>query len=339
MPEFSAERRQPAVSIILPTYNRARFLPQALASIRAQQWTDWELIIVDDGSTDNTRELIPELTAGIAQPVQYIEQENQGPYGARNTGLDHAGGKYVAFYDSDDEWLPHHLKDCVEVLEANSDVDWIYGACRIVDSATEQVLSSNTFYQGDKPRPFLELTCRRAGAAQVIDDSEAISCAILHGFYNGLQNSVIRSTLFQGMRFESELRNEAEDRLVVIRSLARGHRFAYLDNVHVIYRIHGENSSAASQTQDLEKRVRVLDGVVKGYEALLQEPILKRRDQRTLRRRLGRECFWHLGYATLWQAGRRADALQMFRRGLRHWPWDISCWKTYFVSALRVSLP
>ena len=80
----------PTVSIILPTYNRAKFLPEAVAAIRAQKWTDWELIIVDDGSTDTTSELMPELTRGCHQPVQYIYQENRGAYGARNTGLDHS---------------------------------------------------------------------------------------------------------------------------------------------------------------------------------------------------------------------------------------------------------
>src|SRR5438105_77041 len=111
-PEVTTKPR-PAVSIILPTYNRAKFLPGALASIRAQQFTDWELIVVDDGSSDDTAAVIQELGSGIAQPVRYHRQENQGPYAARNTGLDHAAGEFVAFYDSDDLWLPHHLHDCV----------------------------------------------------------------------------------------------------------------------------------------------------------------------------------------------------------------------------------
>src|SRR4051794_28722003 len=87
----------PSVSIILPTYNRARFLPQALESLRGQELTDWELIVVDDGSTDETREIIADLPRGWDRPVRYIYQENQGAYPARNVGLDHAAGRYVAF--------------------------------------------------------------------------------------------------------------------------------------------------------------------------------------------------------------------------------------------------
>src|SRR5687767_15993498 len=96
----------PAISVILPTYNRERFLAQAFESIQAQICTDWELIVVDDGSTDGTREAVERLMPGIEQPVRYVYQENRGAYGARNTGVEHATGEFVAFFDSDDLWLP-----------------------------------------------------------------------------------------------------------------------------------------------------------------------------------------------------------------------------------------
>ena len=144
----------PTVSIILPTYNRSKFLIEAFDSIHSQQWTDWELIVIDDGSTDDTRQQVTQLTADFPQSVHYIYQRNQGSYGARNAGLDKATGKYIAFYDSDDIWLPHHLKDCVEGLEANPDVDWVYGACRILDHATGVELTPSTFYDGGAPVHF-----------------------------------------------------------------------------------------------------------------------------------------------------------------------------------------
>src|SRR5438876_9363238 len=145
--------RRPAVSIILPTYNRAKFLPQAFASIRSQRFTDWELIVVDDGSTDKTRELVEELTRGWPQPVRYHWQENQGAYGARNTGMDLARGEYIAFFDSDDVWLPHHLASCHAVLAGDQGVDWVYGATRMVEYSTGRCVSENTFYQEGRPRP------------------------------------------------------------------------------------------------------------------------------------------------------------------------------------------
>src|SRR5262245_2351395 len=108
---------RPAVSIILPTYNRAKFLPQAFASIYGQTFADWELIVVDDGSTDNSGDLVARLGADLGPRLRYIRQENKGPNAARITGLAGATGAHVAFFDSDDCWLPHHLKACVDALD------------------------------------------------------------------------------------------------------------------------------------------------------------------------------------------------------------------------------
>lgn len=325
----------PTISIILPTYNRARFLPQALASIRGQQWTDWELIIVDDGSTDETAAIIDDLTAEIPQPVKFIRQANQGAYGARNTGLDHATGKYIAFFDSDDEWLPHHLADCASALESNPDVDWVYGACRMIDDTTGTVIAENTFYTDGEPRPFFGLRHRTAERLRIIEDDGAIVGMIRHGLYNGLQNSVLRASMFETERFEAEDRNEAEDQLFVIRMQAKGHRIGYFDNVHVIYRVHDSNSSAAGSGRDLSRQQRVIGLMIAGYEKLLRDGEWTAEIRRALRQRIARDCFWRQGYSTLWQSGQRHEALSMFRRGLAYWPWDWRCWKTYAVSRVR----
>jgi len=321
MRESSDQAPPPAVSVILPTYNRVRFLPQALASIRAQTFADWELILVDDGSTDDTAAVIGPLTAGLAQPVRYVRQENQGAYGARNTGLGLARGRYVAFFDSDDTWLPHHLANCVRPLEANADLDWVFGACQVVDEASGRVLVPTTFYVDGQPRPFLKLPARAAGPLRIIEGPGAVECLILHGFYNGLQNSVIRSAVFETTGLEWEHRNEAEDQLVTIRALAAGRRFGYLDDIHVIYRIH-EGNSSATQAWDVEKQRRVHKLRIEGYERLYKELPLRPAESRALRRRLGGDYFWRIGYA-------------LFRRGLSYWPWDWRCWKTYGLATLR----
>jgi glycosyltransferase involved in cell wall biosynthesis len=329
----SEPRQPPAVSIILPTYNRAGFLPQAIESIRAQTWMDWELIIVDDGSTDGTADLIRTLTAQLPQVARYVYQQNQGAYAARNTGLNLARGKYIAFFDSDDSWLPHHLGDCVQALEANPDVDWVYGACRIVDEVTGQVLAPTTFYVNGIARPFLRLRTRASGPLRTIDDRAAVVCMIWHGLYNGLQNSVIRGSVFEGLRFEAGSRNEAEDQLFVIRALKESRQIAYLDHVHVIYRVHAGNSSAVQG--DVEKRKRVFKLLIAGFERLADEVSLTPGERRILRRRLSREYFWHLGYTLLWVNGQRREALRMFRRGLAYWPWDWRCWKTYGLAVVK----
>src|SRR5262247_3087108 len=104
----------PLVSVIMPTFNRADTIRRAIRSVQAQTFTDWELIVVDDGSTDNTVALIE----GLDTRLKLIRQENHGTAGARNAGLSASAGSYIAFLDSDDEWLPHHLELCVSFLEA-----------------------------------------------------------------------------------------------------------------------------------------------------------------------------------------------------------------------------
>lgn len=331
------------VSIILPTYNRALFLSDALAAIQAQQWTDWELIVVDDGSTDNTREVIQELTAGWLQSVRYIHQDNQGAYGARNTGLDHATGKYVAFYDSDDVWLPHHLSDCVEALEANTDVDWVFGACRILSLPERTEVAASTFYPDGKPRPFLNLKNRVSGKLHIIEDEHAAVCQIEHGLYCGLQNSVIRRELFADYRFDAELRNEAEDQVIVIWALAKGHRFGYLDRVHVDYCVHDANSSLAGAAKSVDKQIRLQKAIISGFERLRAQQVLSVSANRALQVRLSQEHFWNYGYSLLWKSGYRQEAISAFRKAISLWPWQWRYWKTllicYAKSILQIGKP
>jgi glycosyltransferase involved in cell wall biosynthesis len=324
------------LSIVLPTYNRAKFLSQAFASIRGQTFTDWELVVVDDGSKDDTRELVEAFAGSVPQTVCYIYQENQGAYAARNTGMERAKGQYVAFFDSDDQWLPHHLQDCVKALDANPEVDWVYGSGRILDHDTRSVLTPNTFYMNGQPKPFMQLSVRRSGDLRIIEDSAAaIECQILHGLFCGLQKSVLRRPLFQTLRFATSYRNEAEDQLYVIRALAGGHRIGYIDNIHLIYFVHNENSSGSSLGMALDKQVQLYKGLVQGYEDLPAQVPLTNTQSRGLKYRLSQEYFWHLGYALLWCNGRRRDALRMYRRGLWLWPFDWRYWKTYLLALAR----
>jgi glycosyltransferase involved in cell wall biosynthesis len=323
----------PLVSIILPTYNRASFLPQAIQSICEQQWTDWELVVIDDGSTDETREVLDDLTSNLVQSVRYVYQENQGASEARNTGLDYVRGKYVAFFDSDDLWLPHHLSRCVAALEANPTVDWAYGASRIVDKSTGRILAANTFYESGKPRRFQGLATHRHGDLHVLADDRVTHCTIEHGLMCGLQCSVIRRELFASLRIPSF--RIGEDRLLPVLALKQGRRLGYLDDVHVIYRIHESNTSGASRQDVGDKSLRSMEELIRAYEELLRLPSLSRSERRSVRRRLCRECFWHVGYAMLSAAGRRDEALPMYRRGLNYWPWDWRCWKTYLLAIIR----
>jgi teichuronic acid biosynthesis glycosyltransferase TuaG len=115
----------PLVSIITPVYNAAEFLPETLESVRNQTLSDWEHILVDDGSTDGSIELVQQAAAADPRLRPLRTQGRSGPGKARNQGLESARGKYVAFLDADDLWLPVKLNRCVTWIESN-DHSFIY---------------------------------------------------------------------------------------------------------------------------------------------------------------------------------------------------------------------
>lgn len=112
----------PTVSIILPAYNSESFIKMTLLSVFNQEYDDYEIIVVDDGSTDNTSKILSEMK----NRIKYIRQDNKGIAEARNTGLRYAKGRYIAFIDHDDYWHPKKLSVQVEALNAS---DLIFGVC------------------------------------------------------------------------------------------------------------------------------------------------------------------------------------------------------------------
>lgn len=107
----------PILSVVIPTYNRAQKITKALNSLRHQTFTDWEAVIVDDGSTDETKFIIEKFKLTISQPILYIEQKNQGPSVARNNGGLKASGEIIVYLDSDDTLYSSALDDIAWTLK------------------------------------------------------------------------------------------------------------------------------------------------------------------------------------------------------------------------------
>jgi len=127
----SSASSAPLVSVVLNTYNRADLVPQSINSVLAQDYPNFEVIVVDDGSTDNTREVIEEQ---FGDRVRYIYQENAGLAAGRNTGIKAARGQYIAFQDDDDIWLPGKLTRQIDALGGCPDCGLSYGLCLSADS-------------------------------------------------------------------------------------------------------------------------------------------------------------------------------------------------------------
>ncbi len=121
----------PAITVVICTYNRVKLLPRAVESLRQQTVTQWEGLIIDDGSTDNTR-AYAETLMEIDRRFKYIRQAHSGLTMARNAGIKHATAPWVTFLDSDDEYAAEHLESRLNYLNHNPETDLLYGGVQVV---------------------------------------------------------------------------------------------------------------------------------------------------------------------------------------------------------------
>jgi len=149
-------RGTPAVSVVLPTYNRARLLERAVRSVLAQSYEDLELIVVDDASTDDTAAVLAAITDSRLRLLNH--RENRGGSAARNTGIEAARGEFVAFQDSDDVWLPDKIqKQMAAFRGSDADVGVVYhGLFRLIGTRSRYVPPADIVQrEGDLSRQIL----------------------------------------------------------------------------------------------------------------------------------------------------------------------------------------
>ena len=133
--EFAIDRT-PQVSVVIPAYNCAAYVGQACDSVLSQTYTDWEIIVVDDGSKDDTRLVLDKYGD---RRVRYVYQENQGVSLARNHGIQLARGEFVAFLDADDFFLPDKLASQIAVFAAQPNLGIVHSGWRLVNSIGEAI--------------------------------------------------------------------------------------------------------------------------------------------------------------------------------------------------------
>jgi len=137
----------PQVSVVIPVYNAIKFLRETLGHVFAQTFKDYEVVVVDDGSTDNSVSVVEEIAERYARPVRIISQANQGAAAARNTGARAAQGQYLAFLDADDIWYPQKLGREVEVLEKDQGAIMVWSNWDVVDGVGRMVHSGFPVHQ------------------------------------------------------------------------------------------------------------------------------------------------------------------------------------------------
>jgi glycosyltransferase involved in cell wall biosynthesis len=147
----------PTVSVVMPAYNAAACVRRAVDSVLAQTWADFELLVVDDGSTDGTLDVL----AGYGERIRVLTQPNAGPAAARNHGLRESRGRYVAFLDADDWWLPAKLARQVALLDERPEIGFCSTATRVV---TEGGAPAGDWPCGSDGGPLLETLFVRSAA-------------------------------------------------------------------------------------------------------------------------------------------------------------------------------
>lgn len=233
------------VSVIIPTFNRSGFLRMAIQSVARQTYQDWECIIVDDGSTDNTREIVDGLARQDGR-MKYFFKENGGQGSARNLGLEKARGEFIAFLDSDDEWLPEKLERQITLLLKNPKFDFCYTADIILDEKTGRRAVKRWNHVGDLS--FVKLA--------------------------GIAVSVPSSHLYKKEVFQQVGLFDTDRCLIGLEDndwSLRGHylRGYYLDEALTIYRLHGGQITQGNINERIERQIAGLSYVLEKNSAVI----------------------------------------------------------------------
>lgn len=219
---------------MMPAYNAGRYIAQAVDSVLAQTFLDWELIVIDDGSTDDTAQVL----ACYSDPrIQIFHQANSGEAAARNAALDRASGKYLAFLDADDVFLPDHLETAAAFFQANPGYDGLY---------------TDGYYINQDGQRLKPLSARRRGPfegdifEQVMRSSDVFGAPVCV--------FLTRQVIVQAaLRFDLEIIIGPDWDFLT--QYAEKGRFGYSPKTTCLYRVHTTNISLRT---NLEKRTRSL---------------------------------------------------------------------------------
>lgn len=224
----------PLISVVIPSYNRGELIADTIESVLAQDFQDFEILVVDDGSTDNTADVVRNV--GDSR-VRYIWQSNVGANTARNRGINEAKGEYVALLDADDRFLDSHLSTCLSTLQLFPD-HIIYGRI-IVDRGNGQSFTKPPRAIKSNEHMSEYLMCTQ-GFVQTSTLFLPTSIARTVGYLEGLRNG--------------------QDIDFAIRLYAAGHRFYMVDEPTVVWRDHADPKRISSSS-DPQARLAWLEGV------------------------------------------------------------------------------
>ena len=241
----------PSVDVVIPVFNGERFLEQAIASVLDQSLVPAKVLVVDDGSTDSSRE----IAMRFGNPVSCLAQANQGPSAARNRGIAAASSEWVAFLDADDYWMPGRLERMLDVVERNPDVDFIYtGLTRIAADGSEEPL--------------------RAVSPDRIRERLRYDCPIFPS------TVMARRSLLSSHPWSTEFRS-SEDWWLFYR-LSRQANFAAIEQPTVVHRLHDKSLTHRDWRSVLHYAQRVAARIQEDFSGFERIRLKRKVDARLL---------------------------------------------------------
>lgn len=280
----------PRVSVVIPTYNHAAFIGTALSSVRAQSFADWEVLVINNHSTDDTVRIIDEFRDAR---IRRIDFANRGVIGAsRNTGIREARGEFVAFLDSDDQWLPDKLTRSLARLEQGAGL--VCHAEHWTGAGIERAVRYGPIARASYDQLLFLGNCLSTSAVTV-------------------RTAALRAC--GGFREDAKFVT-AEDYDLWLRLARDGVRFDFIDDVLGKYVLHADN-----QMRAIRRNTDAVMAVVEDHFGTL-DPAL--RDSRRMQRRRGGVLY--SGARGLQDSHQRAEAFALYRESWERWPWN---WKLY----------
>lgn len=213
------------VSVIMPVYNTGQYVEEAIKSVLNQSYENWELLIINDGSTDSSHRIINSFTD---QRIKYFKQENRGVSAARNIGLEVMKGEYFCFLDADDFFTPNSIQSRVFIFSANSEVNFVDGKVLIFNTSSKKTIRE--YVPNFEGNPYNQLL--------------SISSSCFFGI-----TWMIRRVPEKVYKFKDGL-THAEDLLFYI-SISKEGNYRYTKET--IYKCRADNQSAMSNLKQLEK--------------------------------------------------------------------------------------
>jgi glycosyltransferase involved in cell wall biosynthesis len=289
----------PKISVVIPSYNRAHYIEKTIDSVLEQKRDDIEIILVDDGSTDNTRELVQNK---YGDQVKYVYQENQGIPGARNTGIKNAQGDYIAFLDSDDCWLPGKLERQMSLAEEHPEYGLLASRCVKIQNAGHI----------KKPNRPLSYQSRRGKSGWVLID-------LFRANFIRTSSVIIRRDCFDKVGLFDEKQKQAQDYDLWLR-MAAEYQVGFINEALTVYLDNPKGISGDS----LIGRLYRLHAIEKSY-------LKKKIPEKLYNLRIAQNYFV-LGRHYL-QRGDREKGLAALKKARRMVPLNLK-YTVYFVKGL-----